>query len=131
MVTLMTRDEMVERLGNGEDALDLSIEKWERNIEWLKKGMPFDEVPYGFDTCALCYTAGYRGGGFACTGCRYFAYYGEECWSDEQGPYAQFAEAIGNAWESPADLDMLCMYAEDMRDELLEIKEAECARPSS
>ena len=40
------------RLRNGEDALELSIEKWEGKVDILES----DEIPvlYGADDCALC-----------------------------------------------------------------------------
>ena len=40
------------RLRNGEDALELSIEKWEGKVDILKS----DEIPvlYGTQDCALC-----------------------------------------------------------------------------
>lgn len=47
--TVMSRGEMLDRLEAGEDPLELSIEKWERN-----KIHPRDEWNIHGDTCALC-----------------------------------------------------------------------------
>lgn len=53
---IMPREEMLKKLDDGEDPLDISIEKWERLIKWMKLNP--DEYPdsqwYHASTCALC-----------------------------------------------------------------------------
>lgn len=94
---LMSPFEMKSRLFSGEDPVDLSIEKWERILGWVK-GNPdrgLDLFFFNSESCALCEVyendcldiAGYE--------CPLITYLGFACDlyhpdTNAQGPWAEF-----------------------------------------
>lgn len=69
----MYREEMVMRLQNGEDPLELSIEKWESLLEQAKTDAnEFDGFEFSSSTCALCYIYRYVKNQVDCGSCPVF-----------------------------------------------------------
>jgi len=108
-VTLMTPVEMSIRLESGEDALDLSIEKWERIALWGLAGNSIFYKDYEAASCGLCHLYLYNSLE-RCGKCPYYLYFGHAC-DEEDGHWADFHEKC--------DYDT----AIAMRDALVEIKE--------
>ena len=88
----MTPEEVRDRLADGEDALDLSIEHWEINVErWMDESVDILEECYGSqigyaispETCGLCTSNRHFGRG--CTGCPYYNHYGYRCYVGHYG----------------------------------------------
>jgi len=68
----MNREEMLTRLEKGEDALELSIEKWQ---DIKKSG---EAVKIGFSNCALCHLYNTQANHTAyCEGCPIYEKTGE------------------------------------------------------
>jgi hypothetical protein len=106
----MTQYEMKLRLDQGEDALDLSIEKWDRIYDALRLNESenkYDAVEVSYsETCALCkkYIINHQ-----CMDCLYYGYYGAPC--------HRRSEHWGK-WNGSSSL----YSAKEMRDALIEIK---------
>ena len=90
---LMTGEEMRTRLHKGENAIELSVEKWRRIVQWHIKsgGMPDRELLKA-NSCALCeryYDGAYDALGNECEYCPYMIKYGIDC-KDEDGHYKKY-----------------------------------------
>lgn len=88
----MNREEMLRRLEDGEDALELSIEKWEDIVEHLSMIDDIKEydkaLEDGGDNCALCCL--FRDRVNVCVGCPVSAAGGYKC---NDTPYTKFDKA--------------------------------------
>ena len=86
----MYAKEMVDRIKNGEDALELSIEKWKDIVNHLKSIKYESDYDYaledGDQNCALCFL--YRKDG--CAKCPVYKFTGyQEC---NATPYVEFSD---------------------------------------
>jgi len=73
----MNRQEMIERLSEGEKPIDVSIEKWKDIVRQIKQGFELDHIEYHVKTCALCEL--YYDSENECANCDYARYYGHTC----------------------------------------------------
>ena len=81
-MSLMTREEMIERVEEGENPLELSIEKWKR-VEAVYLNRSLDEDEFCAETCALCH-----GSADDCHDCPFFLTHGHPCDArQEDGSY--------------------------------------------
>ena len=73
----MNRQEMIERLSEGEKPIDVSIKKWKAVVSQIKQGIDLDCIKYHISTCALCEL--YYDEDNECDKCDYARYYGHRC----------------------------------------------------
>lgn len=78
----MDRQEMLDRLANGESPLDVSIQKWKDIVSDLERGEFLDKINISQKTCALChiYFSEDSPIGEDCNNCPYRIHYGYECY---------------------------------------------------
>jgi len=91
----MKRDEMLRRLKDGEDPLELSIEKWEdivENLESIEDVVDFNtDLETGNANCALCEMFDV----IDCEGCPVAESGSDGC---ENTPYSLFRDSIEDAF---------------------------------
>jgi len=118
----MTAKELRTRLDAGEDALDLSIEAWDRRAHWIRAGGNREKTNGSVSTCGLCVEVGYVPGMYhVCYHeCQYGKYYGAPCHRDNQSALNEFSNLLEDLLTRN---DILACAAEKMRDELIAIKE--------
>lgn len=112
MTELMTPIEVTERLKT-EDALDLSVEKWERIVAVLEKSdeyNPLSCTDVASETCALCRI--HEGGFHGCPTCPYQKHYGFPCDSDDGSWSPLWDYPIGHALRK----------AKEMLDDLVQLR---------
>lgn len=100
MVDLMTRDEMLERLKNGEDPWEIVFDKWNRiKRKYIIYGKVELPISIFGETCVLCevhtiesnaaiYCYGYEHGTLPCP----LVQIGERCGNNEGNAWAEFAK---------------------------------------
>lgn len=95
---IMTREEMLKKLDDGEDPLDISIEKWERLIKWMKLNPNeyLDNSWFHAGTCALCEV--YQVRKYGCSKCVIGV---TDCCLNENSTWEQFDDdqTVENAQE--------------------------------
>jgi hypothetical protein len=117
----MTQDEMELRLNQGEDTLDLSIEKWDRIYDALRlneRNSLTNAIDFSNSkTCALCkkyyFEDKYIDDINLCDSCPYYIFYKVPCDNMRTGIIGHW-----NIWRR----DLSQNAAKEMRDALIEIK---------
>jgi len=117
----MTAKELRDRLGNGEDALGLSIEAWDRRAHWIRAGGNREKTNGSVSTCGLCVEVNYAPGKYdiCYNKCRYGKFYSEPCHHDDRSALNEFSNLLEDLLTHN---DVLACAAEEMRDRLIAIK---------
>jgi hypothetical protein len=113
MTEQMEMYEVKDRLGNGEDPLDLAIEKWKRLRAWIdenkKEWTDESDIEYNADTCALCIV----NENTLCENCL-IGKYDVEC-GDVNSTWRRFSDLVDEVeWVCDTTLDGVLNAADEM-----------------
>jgi len=96
---LMTHEEVVSRLDDGEDPFVLVLEKWKRILELIVLNDPdaLDRDYYDCESCAFCFLYDDDPEVEECENCPLFQHLGYRCYAAYKGPWWEFSDAVNGA----------------------------------